>query len=137
MIARKKLKGKKKDKNERKSTVIMLKLSNIPTNKSNRLCHSTKHERILVLKYCSAQQSKLNNQIIVCLSNMKAALSTNILQLEDKMLENKYCKMVFMQPTMTKYFGRFIFNKKLFKSEIIRHAKTGLIYTIFVSPTND
>lgn len=71
----------------------MLRLSNAPSNKSNRLCQSTKHER--VLKYCSAQHSKQKNQIIVCLSNMKAALSTNILQLGDKILKNKNCKMVY------------------------------------------
>lgn len=84
-MASKKLEGKKKG-GGGGNTVIMLKLSNLPTNKSNRLCHSTKHEIILVLKYCSAQHSKQSNQIIVCLSNMKAALSTNILQLGDKML---------------------------------------------------
>jgi len=49
----------------------------------------------LVLKYGSAHHSKQNNQIIVCLSNTKAALSTNLLQLGDKMLEKKYCKMVY------------------------------------------
>lgn len=47
------------------------------------------------LKYCSAQDSKRQNQIIVCLSNTKEVLSTNILQVGDKILENKYCKMVY------------------------------------------
>lgn len=80
-----------------KSRIDVEAVQGVQKNGSNGLCHATRHKVVLVLKeLLRTTRQEAQSNYFVCLSNMKATLSADILQLGDKTLEKGLGKTVFI-----------------------------------------
>lgn len=121
-----------------RAILLMLKLfKEFKKNESNGLCHATRNKVVLVLKeQLRTTWQAAQSNYFVCLSNMKATLSTDILQRWDKALKKGLEKLCLSH--RRQWLGNLDISYliKLFKSETIRPALMGLtfIYCTFCLP---